>query len=169
MKINFRMMVIIIGGSGLPLLTHTTAATVTDIHIRLKTMNDFNVGDHVVLSCKFLVTYRTRIIFDVRLVRGYVVPTKVADVCVGTMTYGAPINVAFLNAKVSHRALRPLVFDLKRTLEVALTDLRLAGDQIKYGTAQIVFRHFLLRLRIGMLLGILPRPRRRRRRCRFSL
>lgn len=163
---DFRIMAIF--GSGLPLLTHATATTITDIHMRLKTMNDLNVGDHVVLSCELLEADRTWIVLDVRLVRGDVVPTKVADVCVGTMTYGAPINVALFNAKVSHRALRPLVFDLKRTLEVALTDLRLAGDQIKYGTAQIVFRHFLLRLRVGML-GILPRRCRRRRRSRFAL
>lgn len=163
---DFRIMAIF--GSGLPLLTHATATTITDIHMRLKTMNDLNVGDHVVLSCKLLEADRTRIVLDVRLVRGDVVPAKVADVCVGTMTYGTPINVALLNAKVSHRALRSLVFDLKRTLEIALTDLRLAGDQIKYGTAQIVFRHFLLRLRVGMLLGFLPR-RRRRRRSRFAL
>lgn len=81
-------------------------------------------------------------------------PAEITDVCVGTMAYGAPVYVALFHAVVPHRALCSLVFDLKRSFEVALTDLRLTGDQIKYGTAQIVFRHLLLRLGVGILLRV---------------
>lgn len=88
-------------------------------------------------------------------------PAEIADVCVGTMAYGTPVYVALLHAEVPYRTLGSLVFHLKRSFEVALTDLRLTGDQIKYGTAQIVFRHGLLfRLGVGILLRIVHHGRR---------
>lgn len=83
-------------------------------------------------------------------------PAEIADVCVGTMAHGASVYVALFHAEVPHRTLRSFILDFKRSLEVALTDLRLTDrDQIEYGTAQIVFRHFLLRLGIGVLLRVL--------------
>ena len=128
-------------------------------------MYDLNVGDHVIFPREFLKTNRTRIVLDVRLVWGDVVPAEVADVCVGTMAYGTPVYVALFHAEVPHRTFRSLVFDLKRSFEVALTDLRLTGDQIKYGTAHIVFRHLLLQFGIGVLLRVVHRRCRCRWRC----
>lgn len=138
--------------------------------MRLQAVYDFNVGDHVIFPREFLKTNRARIVLDVRLVRGDVVPAEIADVCVGTMAYGAPVYVALFHAEVPYRAFRSLVLNLERSLEVALADLRLAGDQIKYGTAQILFRHLLLRLGVGILLRVLHRRGgSRRRRLRLPL
>lgn len=147
-------------GDGLPRLAHTAAtiaaATIAvETHLRLKTMYDLDVGDHVVLPGELFVTDRAGVVLDVRLVRGDVVPAKVADVCVRAMTHGAPINVALLHAEVPHRALRALVLGLERALEVALTDLRLAGHHAKYGTAYAVLGHrlrFHLGVRVLLLL-----------------
>jgi len=91
---------------GLPRLTHTaatiTVATIVETHMRLKTMYDLDMGDHVVLPGEFFVADRTGVVLDVRLVRGDVVPTEVTDVCVRAMAHGAPINVALLHAEVPH-------------------------------------------------------------------
>lgn len=115
-------------------------------------MYDFHVGDHIVFSGEFFTADRAGVVLDVRLVRGDVVPAKVADVCVRAITYGAAINVALLHAKVSHRALRPLVLNLERALKVALTDLRLAGHHTEYGTAYAVL---CLRLHFGVRVLLL--------------
>lgn len=123
--------------------------------MRLKTMYDFHMGDHIVFSSKFFTANRAGVVFDVRLVRGDVVPAKVADVCVRAMTYGAAINVALLHAKVSHRALRALILNLERAFKIALTDFRLAGHYTEYGTAYAVFRlrlHFRVRVLLLLLL-----------------
>lgn len=148
-----------LAGDGLPRLTHTAAtiavATIAaETHVRLKTMYDLDVGDHVVLSGEFFVANRAGVVLDVRLVRGDVVPAEVADVCIGAMAHGAPINVALLHAEVPHRALRALVLGLERALEVALTDLRFAGHHAKYGTAYAVLRH-RLRVRLGVRVLLL--------------
>lgn len=147
-------------GDGLPRLTHTTAtiaaaSIAAETHVRLKTMYDLDVGDHIVLPGEFFVADRAGVVLDVRLVRGDVVPAEVADVCIRAMAHGAPINVALLHAEVPHRALRALVLGLERALEVALTDLRLAGHHAKYGTAYAVLRHrlrFHLGVRVLLLL-----------------
>lgn len=153
---------------GLPRLTHTAATIaaatiVAETHVRLKTMYDLDVGDHVVLPGEFFVANRAGVVLDVRLVRGDVVPAEVADVCIGAMAHGASINVALLHAEVPHRALRALVLGLERALEVALTDLRFAGHHAKYGTAYAVLRHrlrFHLGVRVLLLLLIVTRGRR---------
>lgn len=155
--------------SGLPLLAHAAAAAAAHAHVRLQAVYDFHVGDHVVLPRELLEADRTGVVLDVRLVRGDVVPAEVADVCVGTMAYGAPVHVALLHAEVAHRPLGPLVLDLERSLEVALTDLRLPGDQVEYGTAQVLFRHLLLRLRVGVLLRVVHGRRGAGRRRRLPL
>lgn len=138
----------------LPRLTHatTTAATVaaTETHV-LITMYDFHVGDHIVLSGEFFRANRAGVVLDVRLVRGDVVPAEVADVCVRAMTYGAAINVALLDAKVSHRALRALILNLERAFKVALTDLRL-GHHTEYGTAYLLCLRFHFGVRMLLLL-----------------
>lgn len=143
--------------SGLPRLTHaaTAAATIAAIetHVRLKTMYDFHVGDHIVFSGEFFRADRTGVVLDIRLVRGDVMSAKVADVCVRAMTYGATINVALFYAKVSHRALRALVLNLERAFKVALTDFRLAGHHTEYGTAYAVLRlRFQFGVRVLLLL-----------------
>lgn len=118
-------------------------------------MYDFHVGDHIVFSGEFFTADRTGVVLDVRLVRGDVVPTEVADVCVRAMTYGAAINVALLHAKVSHRALRALVLNFERAFKVALTDFCLAGHHTEYGTAYVVLRlclHFGVRVLLLLLL-----------------
>lgn len=156
-------------GDGLPRLTHTAATVAAasiaaETHVRLKTMYDFDVGDHVVLPGKFFVADRAGVVLDVRLVRGDVVPAKVADVCVRAMAHGASINVTLLHAEVSHRALRAFVLGLERALEVALTDLRLAGHHAKYGTAYAVLRHrlrFHLGVRVLLLLLLIVGHRHR--------
>lgn len=146
--------------SGLPWLAHvaTAVATIaaTETHVRLKTMYDFHVGDHIVFSGEFFTADRAGVVLDVRLVRGDVVPAEVADVCVRAMTYGAAINVALLHAKVSHRALRALVLNLERAFKVALTDFRLAGHHTEYGTAYAVLRlsfHFGVRVLLLLIVG----------------
>lgn len=154
-------------GDGLPRLTHTAAtiavaSIAAETHLRLKTMYDLDVGDHVVLPGEFFVADRAGVVLDVRLVRGDVVPAEVADVCVRAMAHGASINVAFLHAEVSHRALRAFILGLERALEVALTDLRLAGHHAKYGTAYAVLRHrlrFHLGVRVLLLLIVAHRHR----------
>lgn len=104
--------------NGLSRLAHATAATTTatvgaETHMRLKTMYDLDMGDHVVFPGEFLVTDRAGIVFDVRLMRGDVMPAEIADVCVRAMAHGAPINVALFYAEVSHRALRTIIFGLE--------------------------------------------------------
>lgn len=142
--------------SGLPRLTHAATATATivaiETHVRLKTMYDFHVGDHIVFSGEFFRADRTGVVLDIRLVRGDVVSAEVADVCVRAMTYGAAINVALLYAKVSHRAFRALVLNLERAFKVALTDFRLAGHRTEYGTAYVLRLRFQFGVRVLLLL-----------------
>lgn len=143
---------------GLPLLTH---ARTSQAHVWLKAVYYFHVRDHVVLARELLETNRTRIVFYVRLVGGNVVATKVAYVCVCTMTNGASVNVALLHAKIANRTLGSLALDFEASLEVTLTDLRLAGDQIKYGTAQVILRSLVIGLGVRILLIVRRRCRRR--------
>lgn len=104
-------------GDGLPRLTHTAGIAVATIaaetHVRLKTMYDLDMGDHIVFPGEFFVADRAGVVLDIRLVRGDVVPAEVADVCIRAMAHGAPINVALLHAEVPHRALRALVLGLE--------------------------------------------------------
>lgn len=121
----------------------------------LETVDDLDVGDHVVLARELLVADRAGVVLDVGLVRGDVVPAEVADVGVGAMADCAPVDVALLHAEVANRALGPLGLAgttagssahaaaattrgsglAVRALEVGLTDLGLAArDQIQYGT-----------------------------------
>lgn len=114
----------------LPLLALETGATAApaaaEAHVRRPdTVDDLDVGDHVVLPGEFLAANRTRIVLDVGLVRGDVVTAEVANVCVGAMAHGAAIDVTFFHAEVAHRAFisaatgattasRTLGFDLER-------------------------------------------------------
>lgn len=112
------------------------------------------MGDHVVLTRKLLVADWARVILNVGLVRGHVVPAEVAYVGVGALAHGASVDVALLHAVVPDRALgagalglavgrdrgragagattrRPLV----GAFELGLANFGLtARDQIKYGT-----------------------------------
>lgn len=97
-------------------------------------MYDLNMSDHVIFPGKFFAAILAGVVLDVRLMRGDVVPAKVAYVCVSAMTHCAPIHVALFHAVVSHRAFRALILSLERALKVALTDFRLAGHHAKYGT-----------------------------------
>lgn len=124
-------------------MTHAAAATTTatigaETHMRLKAMYDFNMGNHVIFPGEFLIADRAGVVFDVRLVRGDVVPAEIADVCVRAVTHGAPVNVALFHAEISHRALCTLVLSFKRAFEIALTDFRLASHHAKYGTTYAV-------------------------------
>jgi len=137
---------------GLPRLTHIAAATAiiaTETQLRLNAMYDLDMGDHVIFPGEFLVANRAGIVLDVRLVRSDVMPAEIADVRVRAMAHGAPVNVALFHAEVPYGSLRSLVLGLERTLEVALTNLRLAGHHAKYGTAYAVLRH-RLRLHFGV-------------------
>lgn len=114
-------------------------------------MYDLDMGNHVVFSRELLETNRARIVLDVGLVRGHVMPTEIADVCVSAMADGATIDVALFNAEVSHGAFGSFVFSLKRAVEFALTDIRFGGDEIEHGTTKVLLRDLLLRLGVGVL------------------
>lgn len=85
--------------------TRATGAASGQAQLGLYAVYDLDMGHHVVFARELLVADRARVILDVGLVRGHVVPAEVAYVGVGALAHGAPVDVALLDAKVPDRAL----------------------------------------------------------------